>query len=341
MRIADLAQRLGIAVEGDGSVEVRKGASLDRAGPGDLAFLADRKLQAKAQATKASAIVLGPGASGPAGVPVLRAPDAVLAFAKAIEILQPVPRPAGTGVHPTAVVSKSARIGPGASVGAYVVVEDDVVVGKNACLGPHVVLHRGAVLGDDVVLHSHVVVREGCRLGSRVLVQNHAVIGSDGFGFTRRPDGTHQKVPQVGTVVVEDDVEIQAGTCVDRGTLEETRIGRGTKIDNLVQVAHNCVVGPDSILCAQVGLSGSTTLGKGVTLAGQTGTGGHLTVGDGATAVAKSGIVADVPPGAVVAGVPATDMREATRYTLALPRLPDLLKEFRELKKKVEELEAR
>jgi UDP-3-O-[3-hydroxymyristoyl] glucosamine N-acyltransferase len=340
MRVSELAARLEVPVEGDGSVDVRRVASLDKAGPGDLAFLGDRKQQAKALATKASAIILGPSAQGPA-IPVLRAKDPYLAFARALEVLHPVPRPAEPGVHPSAVIAKSAKIGPGAAIGAYVVVGEDVVVGKNVCLAPHVVLHRGVVLGDDVVLHSHVVVREHCRLGNRVLLQNHVVVGSDGFGFTRRPDGTQQKIPQVGVVVLEDDVEIQAGTTVDRGTLEETRVGRGAKVDNLVQIAHNCVVGPDSILCGQVGLSGSTTIGRGVTMAGQSGTGGHLTIGDGATVVAKSGVAGDIAPGATVGGMPASDLREAMRYNLALPKLPDLLKDFRELKKKVEDLEGK
>ena len=340
MRLSDLASRLSLPVEGDGSVEIRRIASLERAGPGDLTFLGDRKQQAAALATKASAIILGPGAQGPA-IPIVRAPDAYLAFAQALEALYPAERPAEPGVHPTAIVHPTARIGPGAAIGPYVVIGPDVRIGKNVCLAPHVVIHRGVTLGDDVTLHSHAVVREGCRVGSRVLFQNHAVVGADGFGFTRRPDGTHQKIPQVGTVVIEDDVEIQAGTTVDRGTLEETRIGRGAKLDNLVQVGHNCVVGPDSLLCGQVGLSGSTTVGRGVTMAGQSGSGGHLTIGDGATVVAKSGVATDIAAGAVVAGMPAGDVREAIRYNLALPKLPDLLKEFRDLKKKVDELAAR
>ena len=339
MRLADLAARLALPLEGEGSIEIVKGASLESAGRGDITFLGHPKHAAKAASTKASAIVLPPGA--PAGTAaVLRAPDPYLAFAAALEILQPAHRPAAPGIHPTAVVAKGARIGPGAAVGAFVVVEDDVEVGRNACLGPHVVLHRGVRVGDDVVIHSHSVVREGCRLGHRVILQNGVVIGADGFGFAKRPDGTHKKIPQVGIVVVEDDVEIQAGSCVDRATLGETRIGRGTKIDNLVQVGHNVVVGEDTILCAQVGLSGSTTVGKGVTLAGQVGSGGHLTIGDGVTAVAQSGIPGDVAPGKVIAGSPAMDMRDWLRASAAFPRLADLQKEVRELRKKVDALKG-
>ena len=340
MKLSEIAARLLLPVEGDGTVEIERIASLEEAGPGDLTFLASAKLAAKAEATKASAIILGKGS--PRGrIPAIRADDAYLAFARALEILYPAPRPAAPGVHPTAALSKSARVGPGAAIGAYAVLEDDVVGGRNACIGPHVVLSRGVAVGDDVTLHSHVVVREGCRIGSRVVLQNHVVVGADGFGFTKRPDGTHQKIPQVGIVVIEDDVEVQAGSCIDRATLGETRIGRGTKIDNLVQVGHNCVVGPDTILCSQVGLSGTTTVGKGVTLAGQVGSGGHLTIGDGVTAVAQSGIPGDVEAGRVIAGSPAGDMRDWLRYSAVLPRLPDLVKEVRDLRKRLDATEKK
>jgi UDP-3-O-[3-hydroxymyristoyl] glucosamine N-acyltransferase len=337
MRLADLAARLALPYEGEGSTEIVKGASLESAGRGDITFLGNPKLAARAAATKASAIVLPPGA--PAGTAaVLRAPDPYLAFADALELLHPVRPPAAPGVHPTAVVAKGARVGPGAAIGAHAVVEDDVELGKDVCLGPHVVLHRGVRVGDGVVIHSHTVVREGCRIGNRVVLQDHVVIGADGFGFAKRKDGTHRKIPQVGIVVIEDDVEVQAGSCIDRAMMGETRIGRGTKIDNLVQVGHGCTVGEDTILCAQVGLSGSTTVGRGVTLAGQVGAGGHLTIGDGVTAVAQSGIAGDVEPRRVIAGSPAMDMRDWLRASAAFPRLADLQKEVRELKKRVEAL---
>ena len=339
MRLADLAAALALPFEGEGSTEIVKGASLESAGRGDITFLGNPRLAAKAATTKASAIVLPPGAAGGTAA-VLRAPDPYLAFAAALEVLHPRAMPAAPGVHPTAVVAKGSRIGPGVAIGAHAVVEEDVELGKNVCLGPHVVLHRGVRVGDDVVVHSHVVVREGCRLGHRVVLQDHVVIGADGFGFAKRKDGTHRKIPQVGIVVLEDDVEVQAGACIDRAMMGETRIGRGTKIDNLVQVGHGCVVGEDTILCAQVGLSGSTTVGRGVTLAGQVGSGGHLTIGDGVTAVAQSGIPSDVEPGRVIAGSPAIDMRDWLRASAAFPRLADLQKEVRELRRRVDALEG-
>ena len=336
MKLSEIAARLGLPVEGDGSVEIRRVAGLDEAGPGDLTFLGSPKYAAKAAATKAVAIILGPGAT--AAIPVVRAPDAYLAFARAVEIVHPRPRPA-PGIHTTAVVAASARIAPGAYIGPYVVIEDDVVIGKNAQIHAHVVIHRGVRIGDDVVLHARVSVREGCVLGHRVVLQDGAVIGADGFGFTKRPDGTHEKVPQVGIVVLEDDVEIQANACVDRATLGETRIGRGTKIDNLVQIGHNCVVGENTILCSQVGLSGSTVVGKGVTLAGQVGVAGHLSIGDNVTAIGKTGISASLEPDQVVSGTPAIDARTWMKYSVIFPRLPDLVREVRDLGRRLDTLE--
>ena len=339
MKLSEIAAHLGLPVEGDAAVEIRRLSSLEEAGPGDLTFLANPKYAGKALATKASAIILGPGAPAVA-IPVIRAPDPYLAFARSLGLVHPRPRPA-PGVHPTAVVAPSARVGPGASIGPFVVVEEDVRIGRNTEIGPHAVIRRGARIGDDVLLHSRVVVREGCRLGDRVVVQDGAVIGADGFGFTKRPDGTHEKILQVGVVVVEDDVEIQANSCVDRATLGVTRIGRGTKIDNLVQVGHNCVTGENCILCAQVGMSGSTTLGRGVTLAGQVGTAGHLTIGDGVTAIAKSGVPSSVEAGRVVGGFVAVDARDWRKYTAVLPRLPDLVHEVRDLRRRVEALDEK
>ncbi|MCC7139923.1 MAG: UDP-3-O-(3-hydroxymyristoyl)glucosamine N-acyltransferase [Planctomycetes bacterium] len=338
MKVAELAARLGLPFEGDGSVEVVRCAGIDDARAGDITFLRDPKQAARALSTGASAIVLPAGV--PAGaVPVLRAPDAGLAFLGVVAILHPRPRPV-PGVHPTAVVAASAKVGAGASIGAFVFVDEDVEIGAGCELRSHVAVHRGARLGDGCVLHSFAVVREGVTLGARVVLQDGAVIGADGFGFAKRPDGSYAKIPHVGTVVIEDDVEIQANACVDRATLGETRVGRGTKIDNLVQVAHNCRIGEHSILCGQVGLAGSTTLGKGVTLAGQVGTGDHSRVGDGATALAQAGIPSEVAAGAVVAGTPAIDARTYMRFITSTERFLDLLKEVRDHGKRLAALEG-
>ena len=230
-------------------------------------------------------------------------------------------------------MAASARIGENASIGAFAVVGENVVIGRNAVLHPHVVIYDGAHIGDDFLAHSHAVVREFCRVGHRVTLQNSVVVGGDGFGFAKRADGTHEKIVQSGVTVIEDDVEIQSLTSVDRATVGETRVRRGAKIDSLVQVGHACVVGEDDIICAQTGLAGSTILGKGVLLAGQVGVSGHLTIHDGAVVYAQSGIGHDVPAGAAVSGSPAFDAREWLRAITAFQKLPEMLRRVRQLEK--------
>ena len=339
MKLSEIARRLGCPVEGDGSVEIKGLGGLEDAHAGDLTFLGNLKYLAKAEATKASAILLGKGAPS-VGIPAIRVEDAYASFAEAISYFHPVPRPAEPGIHPTALIAKSARVGEGAAIGPFVVIGENTVIGKNACIGAHSVIYRDVTIGDDAVFHARVVVRDGTRIGNRAVIQPGAVIGSDGFGFTKLEDGTQRKIPQVGIVVIEDDVEIHANSCIDRATLGETRIKRGAKIDNLVQVGHNCIVGENDILCAQVGLSGTTALGRNVTLTGQVGAAGHLTIGDGVTAIAQSGIHASVEPGRIVGGTPAIDLRDWMKYTVLLPKLPELVRELRELKKRLEALEG-
>jgi UDP-3-O-[3-hydroxymyristoyl] glucosamine N-acyltransferase len=233
------------------------------------------------------------------------------------------------GVHKTAVVSESAKIGARAHVGAYVVVCDEVVIGEDAVLLPHVVIYPGARIGKRFFAHAHAIVREGCVLGHDVTLQNGAVIGADGFGFAKRGDGSWAKILQTGPAVLEDAVEVQANACVDRASVGETRIAKGAKIDNLVQVGHGSNVGENSLLCAQVGLAGSTTVGKNVILAGQVGVAGHLTIGDNAVATAQTGIPSDVAPGAVVSGYPAMDNKMWLRTVAAVNRLPELIRKLR------------
>jgi UDP-3-O-[3-hydroxymyristoyl] glucosamine N-acyltransferase len=261
-----------------------------------------------------------------------------LDFARALALFYQPPRPA-PGIHTLAAVAPSARIGPGASIGPFAVVGENVVIGSNAVLHPHVVIYESAHVGDDFLAHSHAVVREYCRVGHRVILQNGVVIGGDGFGFAKRSDGTHYKIVQSGVTVIEDDVEVQSLTSVDRATVGETRVRRGAKIDSLVQVGHACVVGEDNIICAQVGLAGSTVLEKNVLLAGQVGVSGHLTVHDNAVVYAQSGVGGDVAAGARISGSPAFDSSQWLRAVTAFPKLPELLKTVRELKKKVEQLE--
>jgi UDP-3-O-[3-hydroxymyristoyl] glucosamine N-acyltransferase len=262
-----------------------------------------------------------------------------LDFARALELFYQPPRPA-PGIHPTASIAPTARIGEGASIGAFAAIGERVRIGRNAVLHPHVVIYEGVEIGDDFYAHSHAAVREFCRIGHRVTLGNGVVVGGDGFGFAHKPDGSHYKIPQSGVTVIEDDVEIQSLTSIDRATIGESRVKRGAIIDSLVQVGHACVVGENNILCAQVGLAGSSVLGRNVVLTGQVGVSGHLAIEDNVTVYAQSGIGGDVAAGSVVAGSPAFDAKDWRRSVTAFPKLPDLIKTVRELKRRIEQLES-
>jgi UDP-3-O-[3-hydroxymyristoyl] glucosamine N-acyltransferase len=333
--LRELAAQLGCELRGDGAIDVRRAAGIEDAGPGDLTFLANPRYAAHLAKTKASAVVVGPGLETP--IPRLVSANPYLAFVRAVELLQPLPR-AAPGVHPTAHVDPTAVLGPDVHIGAFVVIGPRTRVGARSALHPHVTLYEDVTLGEDCVLHSGVHVRERCRLGNRVVVQNGAVIGGDGFGFARDGEGRYRKFPQVGTVVVEDDVEIGALTAVDRAALGETRIGRGTKLDNLVQIGHSVTVGEDTVLAGQVGVAGSSRIGSRVTLAGQVGVAGHLTIGDGAIATAQTGIPSSVEAGAVVSGYPAIENRAWLKSSAVFARLPELQRRVRELERRVETL---
>ncbi len=329
MKLGDLARELGADCDGPADLEITGVAGIETAAPGQLTFIANRKYTSHARTTQASAILVAPD-FGPASVATLRTPNPYYAFARAVGIFYQPPAYA-PGIHPTAVIDPTSKIGKGAHIGAYVVIGPGVVLGDHATLLPHVVLYAGATIGDDFFAHAHAVVREGCRLGDRVLLQNGAIIGGDGFGFAKGDDGAWKKIPQSGPVVIADDVEVQSNACVDRASVGQTRVGRGTKIDNLVQVGHGSSVGEDTLLCAQVGLAGSTEVGSNVILAGQVGVAGHCKVGDGVVATAQSGIPNDVPPGQMVSGYPAIDNRQWLRAAAAFPRLPELIRLLRRL----------
>jgi UDP-3-O-[3-hydroxymyristoyl] glucosamine N-acyltransferase len=245
------------------------------------------------------------------------------------------------GFHPTAMISKSAKIAAGAHIGPYCVVEDDVEIGRNAVLHSFVTIYQGAKIGDDFFAHSHAVVREFCQVGNRVILQNGAIIGGDGLGYAKQKDGTWYKMQQSGPAVLEDDVEVQANGCVDRATVGETRIGRGSKLDDLVLVGHASRVGANAMLCGQVGLAGSTKVGDGCILAGQVGTAGHLVIGDGSVLTAKSGVPNDVPARTMYSGYPAVENRQWLKTVAALNRLPELQKRVWELEAEVERLNSR
>jgi UDP-3-O-[3-hydroxymyristoyl] glucosamine N-acyltransferase len=337
MQLAQLASLLGCELHGDASIEITGVAGLEHAQPGQLTFLANPKYAHKVKHTRASAILIAQPARD-AAIASLVSSNPYYDFARALELFYQPPRPAA-GVHPTAVIAPDAVVGDNAAIGAYAVIGPRARIGHNAVLHPHVVIYEGAEIGDYFLAHSHASVREFCRIGNRVTLQNGVVVGGDGFGFAKRADGTHYKIVQSGITVIEDDVEIQTLTSIDRATVGETRVRRGARIDSLVQVGHACVVGEDNIICAQTGLAGSSVLEKNVLLAGQVGISGHLTIHDNAIVYAQSGVGGDVAPGACISGSPAFDAKDWLRAVTSFPRLPELLRTVRALEKRIAELE--
>jgi UDP-3-O-[3-hydroxymyristoyl] glucosamine N-acyltransferase len=302
---------------------------IEQAGPSEITFVANQKYAPAARLTKAAAVIV---AENFPAIPTatLRVEDPYQSFARALELFhQPLRYEAG--IHATAIVHKSARIGRNAHIGPYVVIDEHVVIGDNAVLLSHTVIYRGVTIGNNFFAHSHAVVRENCRIGNNVLLHNGVVIGSDGFGFAKTHDGKWYKIPQPAPVVIEDDVEVQANSCIDRASVGETRIGRGVKIDNLVQVGHGSQVGEDALLCSQVGLGGSTEIGKRVILTGQVGVVGHCKVGEAAIVTPQSGVASDIAAGALVSGAPAVDHKLWLKYSAILPKLPDLARAVRSL----------
>jgi UDP-3-O-[3-hydroxymyristoyl] glucosamine N-acyltransferase len=338
IRLGDLAAQLGCTLHGDPAIEITGVAGVERAGPTELTFLANPKYAPKVKETRACAILVKQALAQTTPASLVSA-NPYHDFARALALFYQPPRPK-PGIHPQASVASTAQIGENASVAPFAVVGEHVVIGKNAVLHPHVVIYEGAEIGDDFCAHSHAVVREHCRIGDRVILQNGVVVGSDGFGFAKTREGTHFKIVQSGVTVIEDDVEIQSLTSVDRATVGETRVKRGAKIDSLVQVGHACVVGEDNIICAQTGLAGGSILEKNVLLAGQVGISGHLTIHDNAVIYAQSGIGGDVAAGALMSGSPAFEAREWLRAITAFPKLPDLLKTVRQLEKRLDRLEG-
>jgi UDP-3-O-[3-hydroxymyristoyl] glucosamine N-acyltransferase len=328
MKLKELADKLSARLDPpDADAEVSSVGSIESALPGQITFAVNAKFLPLALATKASALIVEE--KFPAlEKPTLRTNNPQFAYARAVELLHVLPQEK-RGIHPTAVIDPSARIAANASIGACVVIGADVEIGENCTLLPQVVIYSGVKIGKNFFAHSHVSIRENCEIGNNVLLHNGVVIGSDGFGFAKDDSGNWYKIPQTGRVVIEDDVEIQANSCVDRASLGETRIGRNTKIDNLSQVAHNCIIAENSMLCAQVGLAGSTEIGKNVILAGQVGVAGHCKIGDGVIVTAQSGTHGDIPAGSMVSGSPAFDHKQWLRSVTAFMKLPDLARAIR------------
>ena len=330
MKLHEIASALGLKLHGSADLEIGGVAGIEEAEAGALTFVANPKYAALAHKTKASALIVADDFP-PVEKATLRGKNPYLAFARAVELFYRAPQYAA-GIHPTAVIHPSARVGKNAHVGPYVVLSENVEVGNDAVLLSHVVIYRGAKIGDNFFAHAHAVVREHCRLGDNVVLQNGAVVGGDGFGFAKDDAGHWYKIVQSGPVIVGNHVEIQANACVDRASVGETRIADGVKIDNLVQVGHGSSVGEDTLLCAQVGLAGSTVIGKQCILAGQAGVAGHCTIGDQVVITAQSGTHGDIASGAMVSGSPAFDHRVWLRSTALFAKLPELAKAMRSRK---------
>lgn len=334
MRLSDLAKALGCTLDaGDanggaaditlgangGAAEITRVAGLEDARPGDVTFLSNPKYAKHVATTRASAIIADAALTA-APCPIIRSKQPYVSFAETLALLNPRPAPAA-GVHATAVIEPDAKIAPTASIAAFVSVGAGSSIGERTVVMPHAVIGAGVTIGDDCVIHAQVSIREDVTIGHRVVLQDAVVIGSDGFGFAKRADGTHHKIPQIGRVVIEDDVEIGAHSAVDRPAVGETRISAGAKIDNLVQIAHGVKIGQRVLLAAQVGIAGSTTIEDGAVFAGQAGAVGHVRVGKGSIVTAKSGVTHDLPPGSVVSGFPAFDLKEWKKASVAFRQL--------------------
>jgi len=328
MKLSAIASALNARLEnGSPDAEITGLNGIEQAGPEEITFVANSKYASAARVTKAAAVIVAE--TFPA-IPTatLRVEDPYLTFAHALALFHQPLRYA-PGIHRTAVINRSAKIGRDAHIGPYVVVDEKVEIGDHAVLLAHVVIYRGVKIGSNFFAHSNVVVRENCRIGNHVLLQNGVVIGSDGFGFAKTKDERWHKIPQPAPVVLEDDVEVQANSCIDRASVGETRIRRGVKVDNLVQVGHGSQVGEDALLCSQVGLAGSTEIGNRVILTGQVGVVGHCKIGDGAIVTPQSGVANDVPAGALVSGAPAVDHKLWLKYSAILPKLPEMARALR------------
>lgn len=340
MRLSDIARKIGAAVEGDGSVLIHGVAGVRYAGPGEISFVSLAKYAADASATKASALVVAQDWSKPLSVPFLRVDNPEAAFYKIALLFAPpavVPPP---GLHPTAVISPDSKIGRDASIGPHCVIEPGAVIGDRVTMLAGCYVGHGVRIGNDCKLQPHVSIREHCTIGDRVILHNGTVVGSDGFGYTVDGQGVRHKVPQIGIVVIGDDVEIGANCTIDRARFGNTRIGNGVKIDNLVQIAHNVIIGDHAVIVAQVGIAGSSMIGSKAILAGQAGVSGHVVVGEGAIVGGQAGATKNVPAGAYVLGFPAVPHKEFAAAHANLSRLSDLKARVAELERKLKDREA-
>jgi UDP-3-O-[3-hydroxymyristoyl] glucosamine N-acyltransferase len=339
MKLSELAEATSSTIEqGDPDVEITSAAGLDLAKSGDITFLANPKYTPQIASTNASAIFLSDGVKlERADIAVLRAKDSYLAYTRALRLFHPAAEVVAS-VHPTAVIDPSSEVSASCDIGANVVIGKNCRIGERVKIFPNATIYDGATIGAGSVIHSSVAIRENCEVGANCTIHNNSTIGSDGFGYAKDEERRWVKIPQVGRVVLEDDVEIGANTAIDCASVGETRIRRGAKIDNLVQIGHSCTVDEDALICSQTGLAGSSVIGKRVILAGQVGIAGHLKVGDDAVLTAKSATSHDVAAGKVISGIPGFENKDWLRATAAYRKLGEIVQRLRGLEKKVEDL---
>lgn len=335
--LGEIARFLDGRLAGDESIAIMGATNIEAADKTEITFAAPPHIE-EAKASKAAAVLL-PEDVQDFPLPAIHVKDPRAAFAKLLELFSP-PLNIPAGISPLAFVAKSAKVAPGAAVMPFAVVDEHARIGADAVIYPHVYVGQYAEIGEESVLYASVTVRERCRIGKRCVLHANSVVGSDGFGFTTA-NGVHVKVPQVGNVIIEDDVEIGAHVGVDRATTGSTVIGHGTKIDNLVHIGHNCKIGSGNLIVAQTGISGSTTTGPNVTFGGQVGTVGHIHIGGNSVYAARSGIISDMPEGVFCAGFPVQSHQEWLRMQAAMKRLPDLVKKVKQLEKALQEKEAK
>ena len=337
MRLVEISERLECSLEGDPNKEILGVDRIETASPQMLTFLANRKYVSKLKATRAGAIIVDNKLDGN-GHNLLRHPNPYLTYARALELFYTPYRPAPS-ISPDARIAPTAKIGKGVFIGPFVMIDEGVEIGDDCYIFPNVTIYRGATIGRSCVLHANVAIREEVQIGNYVVIKNGAVVGTEGFGFAKREDGSHYKIIQTGKIVIEDDVEIGACTTIDRPAIGETRVRKGVKIDNLVQIGHASEIGENTVLCAQVGLAGSSVIGKNVILSGQVGVAGHLEIGNNVIATAQTGIPGTVKPNQIISGYPAIDNRAWLKASAVFPRLPELLRDLQALQTRVEELE--
>lgn len=346
MKLSEIIKFLNAEANFSSDVEIKHLAKIEEASDGDITFLSNPKYNKFLITTNASAILVDKNIEykelkeRKSPIILVRVDNPYIAFLRLIDIFYPSPTPLAKGIHNTAVISPDARIGENVAIGANVFIGNRCIIGKNTQIWHNTVLFDDVIVGDNTVIYSNVTVREQCRIGKNVIIHSGTVVGSDGFGFAPKPDGTYEKIPQRGIVVIEDDVEIGSNCSIDRATLGETKICRGAKLDNLIQIAHNVIVGENTVIAAQTGISGSTKIGKNCVLAGQVGLVGHIMIADRTTIAAQSGISKSITEeGKTYFGYPATEISEMRRIVAANRQLPKLLIEIEELKRKIKYLE--